>query len=67
MTVDIRPQKGSQEDFLVSDADITIYGGAAGSGKSHALLMDCLQHIDDPNYYAVYFRANNTQLDGLTK
>lgn len=36
MTVDIRPQKGSQEQLLQSKADITIYGGAAGSeGKTY--------------------------------
>lgn len=26
----LRPQKGKQEDFLSSSADIVIYGGAAG-------------------------------------
>lgn len=60
----IAPQEGRQEDFLNSTSDITFFGGAAGSGKSHALLMDCLQYIDDPDFYAVYFRQNTTQLDG---
>ena len=30
----IRPQKGKQELFLRSPADICIYGGAAGGGKT---------------------------------
>ena len=30
----IRPQPGPQEKFLASQADIAIYGGAAGGGKS---------------------------------
>ncbi len=60
----LAPQKGTQEDFILSAADIVFYGGAAGSGKSHALLLDPLQYIDDPNYYAVMFRQNTTQLDG---
>ena len=28
-----RPQKGKQEKFLASSADICIYGGAAGGGN----------------------------------
>lgn len=28
----IRPQRGPQEDFLSSPADIVIYGGGAGGG-----------------------------------
>ncbi|QFP93874.1 hypothetical protein [Pectobacterium phage Wc4-1] len=60
----IAPQCGSQEVFLNTPADIVLYGGAAGSGKTAALLMDALRHIDDPRYRAVYFRRNTTQLDG---
>lgn len=29
--VELRPQKGAQERAISSKADITIYGGAAGS------------------------------------
>lgn len=60
----IAPQCGSQEVFLNTSADIVLYGGAAGSGKTAALLMDSLRNIDDPNYKAVYFRRNTTQLRG---
>lgn len=60
----IAPQKGSQEDFINHNADIILYGGAAGSGKSHALLMDALKFVNDPDFYAVYFRQNTTQLEG---
>ena len=31
---EIRPQAGPQEAFLATEADIAIYGGAAGGGKS---------------------------------
>lgn len=58
------PQPGSQEVFLNTPADIVLYGGAAGSGKTAALLMDALKHIEDPRFRAVYFRQNTTQLDG---
>lgn len=60
----VSPQAGSQADFINDPNTIVFYGGAAGSGKSHALVMDALQYIHDPDYYAVYFRQNTTQLDG---
>lgn len=31
-TIAIRPQQGPQEGFLATDADIAVYGGAAGGG-----------------------------------
>ncbi len=61
MTV-FRPQEGPQEAFLSSPADIVIYGGAAGGGKSYALLLESLRHIDNPNFGAVIFRRNSTQI-----
>lgn len=64
----LAPQEGSQEDFLATASeqgiDITLYGGAAGAGKSHAILLDPLQYIDDPNFYAVFIRKTTLQLEG---
>jgi hypothetical protein len=34
--IELRPQPGPQEMFLSTPADIAIYGGAAGGGKSSA-------------------------------
>jgi predicted phage terminase large subunit-like protein len=59
----VAPQEGSQADFLINRCDIVLFGGAAGSGKSHALLMDALQYIEDPDFLAVFFRSTNNQLD----
>ncbi|MBU2701170.1 putative phage terminase large subunit-like protein [Sporomusaceae bacterium BoRhaA] len=59
-----QPQPGPQTDFLNSTADITIYGGAAGGGKSYALLLSCLKDIDNPRYGAVIFRRTSTQIFG---
>jgi hypothetical protein len=40
------PQSGPQKKFLKSRADIAIYGGAAGGGKTWALLREPLkQHL----------------------
>jgi len=44
----IRPQPGPQDAFLKSDAGITIFGGAAGGGKSFGLLLAPLQWIACP-------------------
>lgn len=39
-----------------------LYGGAAGGGKSEALLMAALMYVDVPNYSAIIFRLSLTDL-----
>lgn len=58
----IRPQKGPQEKFLATSADIAVYGGAAGGGKTYALLMEPLRYINTKGYRAVIFRKNFNQI-----
>ena len=61
--VAIRPQAGPQESFLSSPADIVIYGGAAGGGKSWGLLLEPLRHVTtNGGFAAVFFRRNTTQI-----
>jgi predicted phage terminase large subunit-like protein len=53
---EIKPQPGPQTSFLQSPADICIFGGAAGGGKSFALLLEPLFHIGNPKFRCVVFR-----------
>ena len=56
------PHPGPQTQFLESKADIAIYGGQAGGGKSWALLAEALRHIDNPNFGAVIFRRTSPEI-----
>lgn len=58
----VRPQVGPQERFLASPADIAIYGGAAGGGKTWALLMEPLRHTKNPHFGAVFLRRTTPQI-----
>jgi len=58
----IAPQAGPQTQFMASSADIIIYGGAAGGGKTYALLMEGLRHKDVRGFGAVIFRHNYNQI-----
>lgn len=59
---DFRPQEGAQSLFLSSPADIAIYGGSSGSGKTFALLLEAARHIDVSGYNAVLFRREFKQI-----
>jgi predicted phage terminase large subunit-like protein len=60
----IRPQPGPQEKFLATPADIAVYGGQAGGGKSFALLLEPARHLNNPKFGGVIFRRTSPQLTG---
>ena len=51
-----------QAAYLLLDVREALYGGAAGGGKSDALLMGALQYVDTPGYSAILFRRTFTDL-----
>ena len=58
----IRPNPGPQTDFFGSDADVVIYGGGAGGGKSFALLAEPTRWSHVPGFYAGIFRRTSKQI-----
>lgn len=53
---EIKPQPGPQTAFLQSKADICVFGGAAGGGKSYSLLLEPCYHTSNERFRAVLFR-----------
>jgi predicted phage terminase large subunit-like protein len=62
-SIRLGPQPGPQEAFLYSTADIVIYGGAAGGGKSYAVLLEALRNVDVKGFGAVIFRRSMTSIE----
>ena len=59
----ISAQPGPQTEFLGTAADICIYGGAAGGGKTVELILEPLRHVGRvTNFTAVFFRRTTPQI-----
>lgn len=58
------PISKRQHMYVTSECDITLYGGAAGSGKSEIGVIDFLQYTDIPNFIGVITRRFTTQMKG---
>jgi predicted phage terminase large subunit-like protein len=56
------PPSPRQQVFLGLEAEEALFGGAAGGGKSDALLMAALQYVDVPGYSAGLFRLSKPDM-----
>jgi predicted phage terminase large subunit-like protein len=59
---EIKPQPGPQTVFLQSKADIAIFGGAAGGGKSYSLLLEPCYHVENGKFRTVIFRRTQPMI-----
>lgn len=58
----IGPQPGPQTKFLQSAADITIFGGAGGGGKTFGTILYPARNLKVPGYQSVIFRRTYKRL-----
>src|SRR5262245_3890770 len=56
------PQPGPQTAFANTWADICVMGGAAGAGKTSALLMEPAKYLHVPGFNCVTFRRTSPQI-----
>jgi predicted phage terminase large subunit-like protein len=61
-TITLGPQPGPQTKFLSTTADIAIYGGAAGGGKTFALLLEPTRNYSLKGFEGVIFRRTTPQI-----
>ena len=60
-----KPNPGPQTMFLAASEREVLYGGAAGGGKSYAMLADPLHGLNNPNFSGLLVRHTTEELREL--
>ena len=60
-----KPNTGPQTDFLAASEREVLYGGAAGGGKSYAMLADPLRYLAHPQFSGLLLRRTTEELREL--
>ncbi len=60
-----KPNEGPQTDFLAASEREVLYGGAAGGGKSYAMLADPLRYLAHPQFSGLLLRRTTEELREL--
>lgn len=61
--ITLKPHPGPQTEFLSTRASVCIYGGSAGGGKSHGILLDATRNINSPDFRAIIFRRQAVEFN----
>ncbi len=60
-----KPNPGPQTEFLAAGEREVLYGGAAGGGKSYAMLADPPSFMGPPSFRGLLFRHTTAELRQL--
>lgn len=59
------PNPGPQTEFLASSEQEVLYGGAAGGGKSYAMVADPMRYVNNPSSRKLLVRKTTEELREL--
>lgn len=62
-----QPNPGPQSDFLAATERQVLYGGAAGGGKSFAMLADPVRYFSHPKFNGLLLRRSTEELRELIR
>lgn len=65
--VAFEPNPGPQTEFLAAEEQEVLFGGAAGGGKSMALLADVFRFVGNKHFNGLILRRTNDELRDLIK